>query len=115
MKQQISKLSTLLNQVLRREQSRLALEFSCGNSNQFTQYESRVIKTEGLIEVAGEQVIFEDAFHSCLSFDLWFSKTRMVRNSWVALSSGKGTSGSVVGFGIEPQFYKFYHSHKERL
>jgi hypothetical protein len=50
MEQQISEFSTLLNQVLRGKQSRLALELPRWYSNQFAQDKPGVIKAQRLIQ-----------------------------------------------------------------
>jgi len=74
MEQQVSELSTLLNQVLRGKERCFALELPRRDSNQFAQNKPRVVEAQGLIKIAGQQIVFDDTFHSCLTFHLWLSK-----------------------------------------
>jgi hypothetical protein len=74
MEQQVSELSTLLNQVLRGKERRFALELLRRDSNQFAQNQTGVIEAQGLIKIAGQQIVFDDTFHSGLTFHLWLSK-----------------------------------------
>ena len=69
MQQQVGQLRPLLHQVEFGHAFRLALEFLGRNANQLAQHVTGVVESQRLVEVAGEQVVFDRlAAHTSIRF-----------------------------------------------
>ena len=79
MQEQICEFRALLHQIQLRHTRRFFLELLNRNAEQFGENQARVVEAQGLVEVAGEQILLNDNFTHITYYDRRL-RSRMVNS-----------------------------------